>query len=98
MSDTLVFYTDGGAAPGQRNGATIGARADAASNNVNFINNSGSNTDNSNAVAGAVGKSKTNSSLNNSEDIVGAGLASSANTQPATAGSSSQSATQAQPL
>ena len=73
--------------------AIIGARADAASNNMNFINNSGSNTDNSNAGAGVVGKSKTNSSLNNSEDIVGAGLASSANTQLATAVSSSQSAT-----
>ena len=40
------------------------------------------------------GKNKNNSSCNNSEDA--AGTAASGNTQPATAGSSSQSATQQQ--
>jgi hypothetical protein len=57
---------------------------------MNFIN--GSNGDAA-AVAGGVGKSKNNSSCNNSEDMAGAGAATSANTQPVTAGSSSQSAT-----
>ena len=75
MTDRFYFLTDGGAGGGQRSGATNGARADAGSNNMNFINNSGVNTDSSNAGAGAVAKSKNNSSLNNSEDIVGAGLA-----------------------